>query len=132
MPGPVAESVGEDMSARQFQGSQCPGPSCTLWTLIPSPAVLLGALGGPLGTFWALLVESWALSAKRRDQHGGNITSKWFQVGSKMEPTWLLNGVWRGPGEALEASWGSLGALQGAWSAKGGFQEAYGSLWEAS
>ena len=49
-----------------------------------------------------------------------------------MEPTWLLNGVWRGPGEALEASWGSLGALQGAWSAKGGLLEAYGSLWEAS
>ena len=37
-----------------------------------------------------------------------------------------------GPGEALEASWGSLGALQGAWSAKGGLLEAYGSLWEAS
>ena len=37
-----------------------------------------------------------------------------------MELTWLLNGVWRGPGEALEASWGSLGALKDAWSAKGG------------
>ena len=49
-----------------------------------------------------------------------------------MEPTWLLNGVWRGPGEALEASWGSLGALKDAWSAKGGLLGAYGLLLEAS
>ena len=40
--------------------------------------------------------------------------------------------AWRGPGEVLEASWRSLGALKDAWSAKGGLLGAYGSLLEAS
>ena len=34
-----------------------------------------------------------------------------------------------GPGSLLEASWGSLGALKKAWSAKGGLPGAYGALW---
>ena len=38
----------------------------------------------------------------------------------------------RGSGEALEASWGSLGALKEAWSAKGVLPGAYGALLEAS
>ena len=37
-----------------------------------------------------------------------------------------------GPGEALEASWRSLGAGKDAWSAKEGLLGAYGSLLEAS
>ena len=51
----------------------------------------LGVLGGgPLAN---------EASARKRDQHGGNIASKWLQNGSQMEsqmePTWLPNGPWR-------------------------------------
>ena len=34
-------------------------------------------------------------SARKRDQHGGNIASKWLQNSSKKEPTWLPNGPCR-------------------------------------
>ena len=44
-------------------------------------------------------------SARIRDQHGGNIASKWLQHQSTMVPIWLLNGPWRPPGGLLEASW---------------------------
>ena len=71
-------------------------------------------------------------SARKRDQHGGNITSKWLQNGSKMAPKWLPNGSQIGPGGLLEGSWRSLGALKKAWSAKGGLPGAYGALLEAS
>ena len=71
-------------------------------------------------------------SARKRDQHGGNITSKLLQNGSKMAPKWLPNGSQIGPGGLLEGSWRSLGALKKAWSAKGGLPGAYGALLEAS
>ena len=44
-------------------------------------------------------------SARIRDQHGGNIASKWLQHLSKMVPIWLQNEPWRPPGGLLEASW---------------------------
>ena len=68
------------------------------------------------------------LSARKRDQHGGNIASRWLQNGSEMEPTWLPNGPWR----PLGGPWRSPGALKKAWSAKGGLPVAYGTLLDAS
>ena len=71
-------------------------------------------------------------SARKRDQHGGNIASKLPLNDSKIVPTWLPNGAWRPLGGLLEVSWRSLGALKKAWLAKGGLPDAYEKLLEAS
>ena len=61
-------------------------------------------------------------SARKRDQHGGNIASKWLQNSSKMEPTWLPNGPWRPCG-------GLLKLLKGLGRPSGGFQGRMGRSW---
>ena len=71
-------------------------------------------------------------SARKRDQHDGNIASKLLQNGSKMVPTWLPNGPLRPLGGLLGASWGPLKALKKAWSAKGGLPGTYGALLDGS
>ena len=67
-------------------------------------------------------------SARKRDQHCGNIASKWLQNSCQMEPTWLPNGPWRPLGGLLEVSW----SLRKAWSAKWGLPVDYGRLLDAS
>ena len=59
------------------------------------------SLGGVLGLLFGVLRVSWS--------HPGEVP--------------------RGLGEALEASWASLGALKDAWSSKGVLPGAYGGLW---
>ena len=49
-------------------------------------------------------------------------------LGSPGEASEVSREAWRGLGEALEASWGSLGTLRKAWSAEGGLPAAYGTL----
>ena len=65
-------------------------------------------------------------SARIRDQHGGNIASKLFQILCKMMPTWLLNGPWRPPGGLLEVS---LEPLKRLGRPSGGFQWLMGGSW---
>ena len=67
-------------------------------------------------------------SARKRDQHGGNIALTWLPNGSKMVPTWLPKGPWRPLGSLSEVSWSPLKA----WSAKGGLPGASGTLLDAS
>ena len=67
-------------------------------------------------------------SARKSEQHGGNIAPKWLQNCSKMAPTWLPNGLWKPLGGLLEVSW----SLKKAWSAKGGLPGAYGARLDAS
>ena len=61
-------------------------------------------------------------SASKRDQHGGNIASKWLQNGSKMVPTWLPNGAWRRLGGVLEP-------LKRLGRQRGGFKGLTGRSW---
>ena len=64
-------------------------------------------------------------SARKRDQHGGNIASRWLQ---KLLP----NGANMAAKRTLEASWRSRGALKKAWSAKWRLPVAYGTLLDDS
>ena len=54
-------------------------------------------------------------------RNSSNVAAKWLQNGANMAAKW-----------ALEASWGPLGALKKARSAKGGLPGAYGALLDAS
>ena len=61
-------------------------------------------------------------SARKLDQRGGNIASKWLQNGSPKEPTWLPNGPWRPLGGLLEP-------LKRLGRPRGGFQGLMGRSW---
>ena len=71
-------------------------------------------------------------SARKSDQHGGNIAPTWFQNCPKMAPIWLPNGPWKPLGGLLEVSWGPLGGLLESWEPLRGVSIAPGALGERS
>ena len=73
-------------------------------------------------------------SARIRDQHGGNIASKFLSNCSKMVPTWLPNGPWRSLGGLLEPlkrlgrpKCGFRGRMGRSWTPLGALLEAFGA-----
>ena len=76
-------------------------------------------------------------SARKRDQHGSNIASKWFQNGPNMVPTWLPNGPWRALGGLLKSLkrlgrqiWGPKKlVLNGSWPLQEEFKDRFQQSW---
>ena len=71
-------------------------------------------------------------SARKSDQHGGNIAPTWLQNCPQMTPIWLPNGPWKPLGGFLEVSREPLGGLLEAWEPLRGVSIAPGALGERS